>query len=769
MSYHNNSSNRTNTNTNTTTNANANSTTSNTSIAVKTCTAISVNGYFPLYSTASCAQTHTGGDGTYHTHLLNSTTYYMPNGLGGPGSGLQFHGDYGVTTALTTVETKTEVRAILCNTVYYHLFSMCHTGIEPYTFPQGSVPTWQGSPNFVSEGSTSKNLSVNNADFYVSVGQPEIGESVGVTDNVGISCMIYVGYIPFPVVNVVEFTKSIISTSKFSDCATCVSLAVKGCTQLKAVNYNPNATIDDGGCTYSNLPCSGCCIDAQGNQYTPTQPCSCISGYTLYNSPCVVVSSSGGTGTTFSASTCVKCCYSKSKGIYKPSNEDCSCDKGDISSPCMEVEDSVDILECDNCCTNKSGRIFKAEYSNKYGCSCNSGSWSISCKGEETTINQLSDIEPHIVETIKVISDCVAKTCPEGQLFDTSVCGCVSTLVDTCNSRIDTGFNETLSRLSITNHLDSIYGLSNGYNSNWSGYKFKHYANTEPTDTKNLCVAIEAGGKIQNGYWAYVNSLHVTYTPEETDREIQQIKVNTLSDLHSWTANTLSVELDKTKGLWEAMQVWNNDTTVWTPGLFSIEYDVVYCDCYDSGVLPSLQKPITPTHSSVKQVFAGEEGVYVDKSDNLVNYKCVAGTNPLTAEKQQTCQPTTDAVGEAGVFDNINACINSGCGGYMSCNAGVSVDGVNFDEEKVYTPIVMCCESLIKTSEEALTRGICQSECPAEETWYPLYNVFSPNLKFDSLLGYMVRDLLNKINNRECSASKDSREYKASGLVERLK
>ena len=70
---------------------------------VPTCTAISVNGYFPLYTTPSCAQTHAGGNGTYHTHLLNSITYYMPSGLV---LGVTFfHGDYGVTT---TVETTTD-------------------------------------------------------------------------------------------------------------------------------------------------------------------------------------------------------------------------------------------------------------------------------------------------------------------------------------------------------------------------------------------------------------------------------------------------------------------------------------------------------------------------------------------------------------------------------------------------------------------------------------------------------------------------------------
>ena len=64
---------------------------------------------------------------------------------------------------------------------------------------------------------------------------------------------------------------------------------------------------------------------------------------------------------------------------------------------------------------------------------------------------------------------------------------------------------------------------------------------------------------------------------------------------------------------------------------------------------------------------------------------------------------------------------------------------------------------------------MCQSQCGSGEIWYPLYNVYAPNLMFESLLGYMTRDLLNKINNRDCQASKDSTEFKAMGLVEKLK
>lgn len=63
----------------------------------------SIAGYFPLYKTPEAARNASPtpnearpGETTegYHTHTLNGVVYYMPNGLGGPGSGMQFHGDY---------------------------------------------------------------------------------------------------------------------------------------------------------------------------------------------------------------------------------------------------------------------------------------------------------------------------------------------------------------------------------------------------------------------------------------------------------------------------------------------------------------------------------------------------------------------------------------------------------------------------------------------------------------------------------------------------
>ena len=62
-----------------------------------------IDGYYPLYNTANEARSASPtptesrpGETTkgYHEHKLGGVVYYMPNGLGGPGSGSQFHGDY---------------------------------------------------------------------------------------------------------------------------------------------------------------------------------------------------------------------------------------------------------------------------------------------------------------------------------------------------------------------------------------------------------------------------------------------------------------------------------------------------------------------------------------------------------------------------------------------------------------------------------------------------------------------------------------------------
>jgi hypothetical protein len=128
-------------------------------------------------------------------------------------------------------------------------------------------------------------------------------------------------------------------------------------------------------------------------------------------------------------------------------------------------------------------------------------------------------------------------------------------------------------------------------------------------------------------------------------------------------------------------------------------------------------------------------------------YQCIPTTNNLVGEKQQSCVPSDD-----GTFKTIEACLDSGCGGFMSCNEGLSVNGVKF-YGKTYTPIVMCCESVIQSSKEQLTKDYCLKSCGGQykDVWYPVYNAFGPNTMHDSLLSYMVRELLEPVRNEECS------------------
>jgi surface protein len=63
--------------------------------------ALAVDGYYPLYSTESAAQTESS-DGTAHSHTLSGTTYYMPN------DGVTiYHGTYSLTTPAPTITGET--------------------------------------------------------------------------------------------------------------------------------------------------------------------------------------------------------------------------------------------------------------------------------------------------------------------------------------------------------------------------------------------------------------------------------------------------------------------------------------------------------------------------------------------------------------------------------------------------------------------------------------------------------------------------------------
>jgi len=60
-------------------------------------------GYYPLYDNVDDAIKNSP-DSSYHIHEFGGQEYYMPNGLGGPGSGLQFHGDWEPKKPIINIE-----------------------------------------------------------------------------------------------------------------------------------------------------------------------------------------------------------------------------------------------------------------------------------------------------------------------------------------------------------------------------------------------------------------------------------------------------------------------------------------------------------------------------------------------------------------------------------------------------------------------------------------------------------------------------------------
>lgn len=176
----------------------------------------------------------------------------------------------------------------------------------------------------------------------------------------------------------------------------------------------------------------------------------------------------------------------------------------------------------------------------------------------------------------------------------------------------------------------------------------------------------------------------------------------------------------------------------WT---LSKSFNVGSCGKSDPTVVtPQVETP--PVENPDEEV----EEEHTDEVPSPKGYMCVPSTNPLVGEKQQSCVPSDD-----GNFETIEACINSSCGGAMSCMEGMVIDGVEFVGES-YAPIVMCCESVIKESTERLTQQYCNEHCRDmyNDTWYPLYNAFGPNTMHESLLSYMIRELLDPVRNEEC-------------------
>ena len=72
------------------------------------CEAVSVNGFYPLYTSEECAVQ--SGNGTFHTHTLNGVLYFMPNGVE------YWHGNYSTTTTSTTAQPTTSTTSTTSTT-----------------------------------------------------------------------------------------------------------------------------------------------------------------------------------------------------------------------------------------------------------------------------------------------------------------------------------------------------------------------------------------------------------------------------------------------------------------------------------------------------------------------------------------------------------------------------------------------------------------------------------------------------------------------------
>ena len=178
-----------------------------------------------------------------------------------------------------------------------------------------------------------------------------------------------------------------------------------------------------------------------------------------------------------------------------------------------------------------------------------------------------------------------------------------------------------------------------------------------------------------------------------------------------------------------------------------------------------------------KSVSAGvdvEDTYGSTRSDSVQYYACASATNSIVGETQKACVPQDSNT--HGSYSSLADCLNSGCGGFMKCEMGQSINGVMVEGDNYYTPIVMCCESLISTQISTgpyeytvsgpLTVARCSSSCGDGQTWFPLYNAFGPNTSHsDSPLAYMIRELELQLAVHQCAFDRTDASWRALGYI----
>ena len=110
------------------------------------------------------------------------------------------------------------------------------------------------------------NNTTNNDTFYTSSGLPTQGAIVNLdTTSAGRAgyCYEYIGTNVAPAASGMQ-NITIISPISYSNCTTCLTPPVSGCTDITANNYDATATLDDGSCLYSTG-----CIDSTATNYNP--------------------------------------------------------------------------------------------------------------------------------------------------------------------------------------------------------------------------------------------------------------------------------------------------------------------------------------------------------------------------------------------------------------------------------------------------------------------------------------------------------------------
>ena len=145
-----------------------------------------------------------------------------------------------------------------CTYNEFHLFTDC----GPILSNMGSQGvTWNGLPGYDPAGSTNPTIAATNSLlFYTFLGSPNIGqlvkiELVNFNGNILTLCLEYDGSTnQNTIVGSINSPITVISTH--GDCNDC--MAVYGCTDSTAINYNANATINDPNnpCVYAIPGCT---------------------------------------------------------------------------------------------------------------------------------------------------------------------------------------------------------------------------------------------------------------------------------------------------------------------------------------------------------------------------------------------------------------------------------------------------------------------------------------------------------------------------------